>query len=146
MSELAATGPEDRARQMLRLTGRLTELIEQETALFEARRASEAEPLQPEKSRLATIYRRETQLAAKDPARFSGAPEALKAELRAATQAFEAALERNGRVVTALKAVTEGVVKAIADEAARQKTAGSGYGPGAAQTGSLGAMALDRSA
>jgi len=146
MSELAATNPIERARELLRLTMRLTDLIEQETAMFEARRPQDAVGLQTEKMQLANIYRRETQLAAKDPARLSGLDAGLKAELREATVAFETAVAKNGAAVEAMKTLTEGIVKAIADAAARQKQAQGGYGPGAAQRARIGAMALNQSA
>ena len=147
MTELAAAGPKERAEKLVKLTRRLTELLEQETALFEARRPHEAVVLQDEKTRLATLYRAETQLAKKDPSRVSGLGAELKARLREATEGFEKALRRNGEAVEALKTLTEGLVKAIAREATRQKRAETGYGPGAAQADvSLDAVALDRSA
>lgn len=145
MSELAATTPVERAEALIRLTGRLTELLEQETAFFQARKPHEAVSLQGEKTKLATLYRAETQRAAKDRSRLAGLDPALKARLTDSTTAFEAALKRNGAAVEALKKLTEGLVKALADEAARQKQAGSGYGPGAVRT-SIGALAYDRTA
>ena len=45
------------------------------------------------------------------------------------------ALARNGDAVEALKTLTEGLVKAIADEAARQQQTAAGYGPGAKSAG-----------
>ncbi|TGY90025.1 flagellar basal-body protein FlbY [Marinicauda algicola] len=146
MSELAATNPVDRAHELLRLTRRLTALLEEETRHFEARRPQDAVALQGEKMQLANIYRRETMLAARDPARLSGVGEALKAELREATERFEAAVRANGAAVEAMKTLTEGIVKAIADAAARQKQAEGGYGPGARQPARIGAMALNQSA
>lgn len=133
MSELAARNGTERAQALLQLTNRLTSLIEQETTLFNARRPHEAVGLQEEKSKLASIYRTEIARARQEPQRFSGAPEPIKAALRKSTEGFHAALKENGRAVNALKTITEGVVKAIADEAARQRTAGGGYGPGAHQ-------------
>ena len=131
MTELAAGNPADRAQALLRLTQRLTDLIREETRLFKDRRPQDALALQDEKSKLANIYRTEVARARQEPTRFAGAPAAIKAALRDATTAFHDALSENGHVVNALKQVTEGVVKAIADEAARQRSAGSGYGPGA---------------
>ena len=63
---------------------------------------------------------------------FGLALRAASASFSASGLAFHAALSENGHVVNALKTVTEGVVKAIADEAARQRSAPAGYGPGAA--------------
>jgi len=145
MSELAANTPADRAEALIRLTDRLTALLDQETACFEARKPHEAVGLQAEKTRLATIYRTETRLAAQDHSRLSGLGEALKARLRANTARFEAALARNGAAVEALKSLTEGLVKALADEAARQAQAKAGYGPRAAKS-SIGAIACNQTA
>jgi hypothetical protein len=133
MSELAAANPAERAQALLKLTQRLTALIQEETRLFKAKRPHEALDLQDEKSELANIYRSEVARARQEPNRFSGAPASVKQALRDATRAFHDALDENGHVVKALKTVTEGVVKAIADEAARQRSTGNGYGPGATQ-------------
>jgi len=145
MSELAANTPADRAEGLIRLTARLTELLDQETACFEARKPHEAVGLQAEKTRLATIYRTETRLAGQDPARLSGLADALKTRLRENTARFEAALARNGAAVDALKSLTEGLVKALADEAARQAQSKAGYGPNAAKSG-IGAIACNQTA
>ena len=51
---------------------------------------------------------------------------------RRATEAFESVLERQGRALAASKTVTEGLVRAIAQEIA-SKRVGSGYGPTAAR-------------
>ena len=132
MSELHAANPTERLQALLRLTQRLTELLEEETRLFKAKRPQDALGLQDEKTQLANVYRAEVARTKQDPTRFATAPAQLKPLLREATQAFHAALSENGHVVNALKTVTEGVVKAIADEAARQRSAPAGYGPGAA--------------
>ena len=145
MSELAANSPAERADGLIRLTKRLTVLIEEETAHFRAREPHKAIDLQVEKTKLGAIYRRETQLAAKTPARLEGLDEARKSALRETVQAFEAALAENGRVVEALKTITEGLVKALADEAARLKHAEGGYGPSPAR-GAVGAMAYNQRA
>jgi hypothetical protein len=145
MSELAANTPTERAEALIRLTGRLTELLDQETACFEARKPHEAVALQSEKARLATVYRTETRLAGQDSSRLSGLSDTLKTRLRDSTTRFEAAVTRNGAAVEALKLLTEGLVKALADEAARQAQAKSGYGPGAART-TIGAIACNQTA
>jgi hypothetical protein len=133
MTELAAANGAERAQALLGLTARLTELIKSETAMFLERRPQDALELQDEKSKLANIYRAEVARAGKEPSRFAGATMAIKSALRQATEAFHAALAENGHAVGAAKIVAEGVVKAIADEAAKQRTSGGGYGPGAAQ-------------
>ncbi|WP_300532139.1 flagellar basal-body protein FlbY [Maricaulis sp.] len=133
MTELAARNGAERAQALLKLTQRLTDLIRQETSLFKDRRPHDALPLQDEKSKLANIYRTEVSRARQEPSRFAGAPTTIKSSLRQATELFHKALAENGHTVAAMKEITEGVVKAIADEASRQKTAGGAYGPGATQ-------------
>ncbi len=133
MSELAARNGAERAQALLQLTQRLTSLIEQETNLFRARRPQDAVQFQDEKSKLASIYRTEVARARQEPNRFDGTAPNVKTALRQATEGFHKALKENGHAVAALKTLTEGVVKAIADEAQRQRSAGGGYGPGATQ-------------
>ncbi|WP_417495244.1 flagellar basal-body protein FlbY [Maricaulis sp.] len=133
MTELAARNGTERAEALLRLTIRLTELVRGETRMFQRRRPQDAVTLQDEKSKLANIYRSEVARARSEPTRFAGAPAPLKNTLREATVSFHAALAENARAVTAMKVITEGVVRAIAEEAERQRSTGHGYGPGAAQ-------------
>lgn len=137
MTELAARNGAERAQALLKLTQRLTDLVKEETVLFQERRPQDALGLQDEKSKLTNIYRSEVARAGQDPHRFAGAGTPIKSALRQATQLLHAALTENGHVVAAMKEITEGVVKAIADEAARQRTAGGGYGPGAAQPAAI---------
>jgi hypothetical protein len=60
---------------------------------------------------------------------LSGVDPELKAKLKISTRTFEDALARNGAAVEALKVLTEGLVKAIADEAARQQQSQSRLWP-----------------
>ena len=146
MIELAANTPSERAEALIKLTTRLAELLDQETAMFEARTPHKAVDLQAEKTRLAAIYRAETQRAKADRSRLAGLMPAVKAQLQDSTMRFEAALQRNGAAVEALKSLTEGLVKALADEANRQAQAKAGYGPGAARQASIGALACNQTA
>ena len=68
-----------------------------------------------------------------DPSLIAGVPIAQRTPLVRATEAFDAVLARQGRALAAAKHVTEGLVRAIADEVAAQRTKGATYGPGAAQ-------------
>lgn len=130
MTLLAANNPAERAEALILLTSRLTELIEKETALFEAKRPLDAQGFQDEKSKLATIYRREIAAVKAEPARLEAAPVPLKEQLKAITAKFTTALEANGRAVDALRVLTEGIVRSVADEAARLRDQDGGYGPG----------------
>ena len=128
---IAADDAADRVDQLIALTERLTELLAAETRAYEARRPHEAAGFTEETQRLANLYRHESARVKRDPTLLADIAAPLKQRLTKATEAFEAVLARHARAVEAALAVTEGIVRAVADEvAAAQKTA-AGYGPGA---------------
>jgi hypothetical protein len=119
----------ERATQLVALTRRLTDLLAAETRAFEARRPHEAALHVEEVGQLANVYRRESARLKDNPALLDGISPRLKGELMQATQTFEAVLARHGRALEAAKAITEGLVQAIAQEVAAQRARGAGYGP-----------------
>lgn len=129
---LAVTDTADRVDQLIILTERLTGLIALEAQAFEAHRPQDAAPQVEETQRLANIYRHESARVRGDPRLVSGAPAALRQKLITATEAFDAVLARHGRAINAAKTITEGLVRAIAEEVASQREQKAGYGPGAA--------------
>jgi hypothetical protein len=64
----------------------------------------------------------------------AGASPDRRQRLQRATELFETTLQRHGRALHGAKVVTEGLVKAIAEEVARSRNTGAGYGPGARAT------------
>ena len=130
MTLTAATATE-RAEQMIALTERLTELIAQEALAFEQRRPQDAAIHLDETSRLANLYRHESARIRANPGLVSSAPMPVRTRLIRATEAFDAVLARQGRALEAAKTVTEGLVRAIAEEVAAQRSSAIGYGPGA---------------
>lgn len=144
-----AADPNDRVEQLIILTERLTELIALEAQAFEARRPQDAAEHLAETSRLANIYRHESAKIRANPSLVEKAPLAQRTRLVRVTEAFDAVLARQGRALEAAKTVTEGLVRAIADEVAAQRTSAGGYGPGAeahAPTGAATAITLNRRA
>jgi hypothetical protein len=128
---LAANDAADRVSQLIVLTERLTTLIAAQALAFEKRRPRDAAVDMDETSRLANLYRHESGRVQRDPTLIAGAPLNERARLVRATEAFDAVLARQGRALEASKTVTEGLVKAIAEEVAAQRSAGGSYGPGA---------------
>jgi hypothetical protein len=126
---LAAHDAADRTDQLIILTERLTDLIGQQCQCFEQHRPQDAARLGEETSRLANLYRHESTRVRADPGLVSAAPRELRQRLVQATEAFDAMLRRHGRALTAAKTVTEGLVRAIADEVASRREQLSGYGP-----------------
>lgn len=128
---IAAQGPEDRIEQLILLTERLTELVAEQAQAFEQRRPQDAAARLEETSRLANLYRHESTRIRAAPELVSGASTALRTRLVRATEAFDAVLARQGRALTAAKTVTEGLVRAIADEVVAQRAKSATYGPAA---------------
>lgn len=139
---LAAQDATDRVEQMIILTERLTQLIAATALAFEERRPQDALPYMDETSRLANLYRHESTRVRANPAMVASAPLDQRARLTRATEAFDAVLARQGRSLEAAKTITEGLVRAVAEEVASQRAQGSGYGPGARPTGGSSATAI----
>jgi hypothetical protein len=128
---LSAIDCDDRVEQLIILTERLTDLIARQSAAFEARRPHEAAQYVEQVAKLANLYRHESTRVRGNIALVQGASLARRQQLVRATEAFDAVLARQGRAVAAAKVVTEGLVRAIAQEVADQRPQASGYGPGA---------------
>lgn len=136
-----------RSEQLILLTERLTELIALEAQAFEQRRPQDAAKHLDETSRLANLYRHESARVRADPGLLAAAPLELRMKLIRATEAFDAVLARQGRALEAAKTVSEGLVRAIAEEVANQRNEGAGYGPGAAsRAADARAITLNKSA
>ena len=131
---------------MVDLTERLTGLIEGQAQAFERHRPQDAAATLAEVARLANLYRAGSAEVRAAPGKLSEAPGDLRARLLSATQAFETALERQGKALAASKVITEGVVKAIADEIAARRGVGQAYGPGAPRRATATAITLNRQA
>jgi hypothetical protein len=138
----------ERVDQLILLTERLTGLVAKEAQAFENRRPQEAATFQAETSRLANLYRHESARIRANPALVASAPSDQRARLMRATEAFDAVLARQARAVGAAKTVTEGLVRAIAEEVAVQRHRGASYGPGAiaSQPGAATAITLNQRA
>jgi hypothetical protein len=128
---LAAENATDRVDQLITLTERLTDLVVAQAQAFEQHKPQEAAAFVEETSRLANLYRHESARIRAKPSLIEGAPVAARNRLVRATEAFDAVLARQARALNAAKTVTEGLVRAIAEEVAerRQKGAADAYGP-----------------
>jgi len=132
----------ERVSQLILLTERLTGLVAEQAQAFEARRPQDAVIHIEETGRLANLYRHESARVRENPALISAAGLELCGRLRRATEAFDAVLARQARAVGAIKTVTEGLVRAIAEEVASQRHKGSSYGAGGQQNPTAAATAI----
>jgi hypothetical protein len=128
---MTAESATDRVEQLIALTERLTELVAKEAAAFEQRRPQDAATFVEETAKLANMYRHESAKVRANPQVIAQAPPARRQGLIRATEALDAVLARQGRALEAAKTVTEGLVRAIADEVASQRQQSAGYGPSA---------------
>lgn len=131
---LNAPDAAERVEQLILLTDRLTALIALEAQAFEQHRPQDAAEHLPEVSKLANIYRHESARVRANPGLVSSASLTQRTRLIRSTEAFDSVLARQGRALEAAKTVTEGLVRAIAEEVASQRTSAAGYGPGALAT------------
>lgn len=137
----------DRVDQLIILTDRLTEMMANQCLAFEQHRPQDAAVQMEEMSRLANLYRHESMRVRSSPVLIEDAPLEQRMKLMRSTEAFDAVLARQGRALEAARTVTEGLVQAIAEEVASQRSSGSGYGPGAkAQHGDARAITLNKRA
>lgn len=134
---IAAENAADRVEQLIVLTERLTELVAAQALAFEQHRPQDAAASLEETTKLANLYRHESAKVRARPALIGGAPIAARTRLTRATEAFDAVLARQSRALNAAKTVTEGLVRAIAEEVAAQRERGApdGYGPTGQRTG-----------
>lgn len=147
---LLAEHAADRAEQMLALTVRLTTLLEAETKLLENHEPPLSGPEGEEKARLANVYRQELARIAEDRELIRAAPARLLDRLRTETTKFRTALKAHERALVGVKEVSEGLVKAIAEEIAKVRagpqTYGASGGYNAAPTSSGAAVAISKTA
>ncbi len=125
------TDPTARVRALMEITQSLSAIFAQENELLETQRPREIAPLQAEKARLAAVYAQSIRDVAQNRAAVQSADNGLLAELRDITAAFEARAARQRSLLEGAAKAGEGVVKAIAEEAAAQERSQS-YGSNAA--------------
>lgn len=129
----------DRLGEMLALTERLERAVTHEAALI-ARR----EPLREdgETARLVNSYRTEMARIAAAPHELAAAPESLRAAMKKATLQLYAALDRHAEALAAHKALSEGLVQALAEEVRRAEALQGVYGASGGLAGQTGPSAI----
>lgn len=131
---LMANDAADRVEQLIALTARLSDLVAKEAAAFGARDFKAADAAREEAAPLANLYRQETAKITADPNSVAAAPAARRAALAQATEKLHGVLDAHAKSVAALRELTDGLVRSIADYVAHERAAQTGYGPGGAQS------------
>lgn len=123
---LLADDATDRAEQLLILTRRLRELVDAEAARLTSGvpPAAESEDMR----RLVNAYRLETARIRDDRSLIAGAPLALRQTLQTETATLQGRLDDYLLSLAAAREITEGLVRACAEEVQRARQAPAGYG------------------
>ena len=125
---LAAKNATERVEMLIKITERLTGILDQENDILASRRPLELEELADEKARLAAIYAQEIRQISQNSGLVETAPPELKDRLRAFTESFEEKSRQQKRVLERARRITEGAIKAIADEVAKKREPVTTYG------------------
>jgi hypothetical protein len=127
---LLADDAKDRAEQLLLVTERLTALVAEDTRRIEARLPPLDGAEGEEKNRLANAYRLELARIKHDRSLIEGAEPQTLTKLRQITVALHETLAAHETALSAVKLVSEGLVHAMAEEIARQRTGDASYDAG----------------
>ena len=119
-TETAAT----RIKSLIDVTQSLSAIFAKENDLLENKRPRDIAPLQAEKARLAAAYAQTIRNIADNRSLVEGADAKLLEELRSITATFESRASRQRALLDGARQASEGVVKAIADEAADAASSG----------------------
>jgi hypothetical protein len=111
----------NKIQRLMALTERLTDALKADIAALEKGRPREMRSPGTEVQQLTALYSREA--ASFTPAAVKLLPKDARDTLTAATARFRDVLALHTRIVTRVKNATEGMVRAIADDVARRKSA-----------------------
>ncbi len=134
-----------RIKSLIEITESLSAIFAKENGLLADSRPREIAPLQAEKARLAAAYAQSIRDIAANRAVVGGADAALLSELRAITETFEARAARQRSLLDGARQAAEGVVKAVAEEAAAAEKSGA-YGASDDPAAPAAPVSIDESA
>ncbi len=121
-----------RLDELMLITTRLTELTEEEIEKIETRRPREIELLIEQKAMLAAQYARLGQSLKRNQDLIKTASPELRKALKEATKRFQKVLDELTHKLERVREISEGLVRAIATDAAQRRATPVGYGKTAA--------------
>ena len=114
----ADISPNARVEALIALTEELAAIFAKENAALSQRRPVEIYPLQADKARLAAAYAQSIRSIAADRSLVAGAGDSLMQRLKAITLDFEARAGEQRALIDGARRAAEGVLRAVAEEAA----------------------------
>ncbi len=126
---LVADNASDLLDQLVLLTKRLAAIADEQSHLFETNNTEALAALNDEAGRLAATYAMESQRIAQNPQILEAADAHLKEALKAETKKFREILAKHEMAIERGKILAEGLVRAIAEEAALSRPTPQAYSP-----------------
>ena len=120
MSEAAA-----KLERLLAMTARLTTALTMDVAALEQGRPREFKLIEPEFQRMASLYEREA--AGFTRREMESLPEEKRAAYVGSVKQLSDLLKQQQRLLTRVRRVSEGMIRAVADELARRESAARPY-------------------
>jgi len=111
---------------------RLSQILDFENELLELRSPQSMSEHQAEKTRLVAIYNQQMMLIKASPDHFKKFPQKEIDKLKSISQSFYETLDTHFRKLSTVKTVTEGLVKAVANEVAKKNAPPKTYSANAA--------------
>jgi hypothetical protein len=111
--------------RLLAISERLAAAIDTDIAALEGGRPREMKSIEPETQKLAALYERE--LSGFSPKEASTVSAELRTKSEAAAKRLNDCLQHQQRLLKRMKTISEGMVRAVAEELSKRETAGRPY-------------------
>jgi len=118
LAQAASSDAVERIKSLIEITESLSNIFVKENNLLSTQRPAAIAPLQDEKARLAAAYAQSIRDIAASRSIVDGADAGLLAKLRTITKTFEERAADQHALLEGARQAAEGVVKAVAEEAA----------------------------
>jgi hypothetical protein len=112
---------------LVKLTERLMEALASDVNALKKGRTRQLHIIDPEIQRLSAVYSREVKSL--DPAAAKNIPADMKKQFRDINAKFRDLLQQHQRYVTRVRNASEGIIKAVAADVERKRTAMRTYAP-----------------
>lgn len=117
----------EHVEEVIILTGRLTALVEREIAAVKAQKPQELECLTTERNELSAHYGRAVARLKRDKDMAKTADPARRLELKRLTERFRQLLDELADALARIRRISEGLVRAIAEEVTSKRAQPVGY-------------------
>ncbi|MFZ3034223.1 MAG: hypothetical protein WA138_09430 [Parvibaculum sp.] len=126
--------PTELVERVLNVSQQLTDIIRRETEFLETNQPLQIGELQEEKIRLSNEYAMDIQAISLRKELIDRAPAEKIGRLKVAMSTLNEALERNGLILSAVKSVSERILKSVAESVNEHTAPSLGYGRNATMT------------